>query len=58
VLTVSDMDNFGRRGGMIRLVLDQNRVRFRINAEAARQNEVVISSKLLRMAEIVETTQP
>jgi hypothetical protein len=53
VLTVSDVDRFARRGGMIRFVTDHHRIRFRINLEAARAAGLTLSSKLLRPAEIV-----
>lgn len=57
VLTVSDMEKFATRGGMIRLVMEQNRVRFRINARVAEECGLELSSKLLRLAEIIETTE-
>jgi hypothetical protein len=41
---------------MIVFVTDNNRIRLRINAEAARAAGLTISSKLLRPAEIVSTT--
>jgi len=53
VLTVSDGDDFAKRGGMIQFVSDQNRIRLRINLAAAQAANVTISSKLLRVAEIV-----
>jgi hypothetical protein len=53
VLTVSDMDEFARLGGMIRFVLVENKIRLRINVEAARSAGLTISSKLLRPAQIV-----
>ena len=53
VLTVSDADDFAKRGGMIQFANDKNRIRLRINLEAAQAANVVISSKLLRLAEIV-----
>jgi hypothetical protein len=53
VLTVGDMDDFARRGGMIRFVTENNRVRLRINLEAAQAAHLTLSSKLLRPAEIV-----
>ena len=34
VVTVSDLDNFARNGGMIRLIKEANKVRFRINVDA------------------------
>ena len=54
-LTVSDADGFARRGGMIRFVTDRNRIRLRINLEAARDAQLTLSSKLLRPAQIVRT---
>jgi len=55
ILTVSDGDDFAKRGGMIQFVNDKNRIRLRINVEAAQAANIVISSKLLRVAEIVRT---
>lgn len=53
VLTVGDAELFNQRGGMIRFVTENNRVRLRINVQAARAAGLVISAKLLRPAEIV-----
>jgi hypothetical protein len=53
VLTVGDAEGFAQRGGMIRFVSDNNKVRFRINVEAAKAANLSISSKLLRPADIV-----
>jgi uncharacterized protein DUF4154 len=55
ILTVSEADDFAKRGGMIQFVNDKNRIRLRINLEAAQAANVTISSKLLRVAEIVRT---
>ena len=55
VLSVSDADNFGRRGGMVRFVVERNHVRLRVNVEAAKKAGLTISSKLLRVVDIVET---
>jgi len=57
ILTVSDGDEFAQRGGMIQFVNDKNRIRLRINLEAAQAANVVISSKLLRVAEIVRPSK-
>jgi hypothetical protein len=50
VLTVGDTDGFLRAGGMINFVLEENKVRFLINQEAAERSGLRISSKLLRLA--------
>lgn len=57
ILTVCDTSVFARHGAMIHLVMDQQRVRLRINLDAARQAGLVISSKLLRTAEIVTDSE-
>jgi hypothetical protein len=55
VLTVSETDRFLQAGGMIRFFMDENKVRFDINDEAARSARLRISSKLLSVARRVET---
>jgi hypothetical protein len=50
VLTVSSLERFSRRGGMIRFVLVDRHVRLRINARAARAAGLTLSSKLLGAA--------
>jgi hypothetical protein len=53
ILTVSDADGFGRRGGMVRFIAENSRIKLRINVVAAKAAGLTISSKLLRVAEIV-----
>jgi hypothetical protein len=50
VLTVADTDGFLKAGGIINFVLEDNKVRFLINPEAAERNRLKVSSKLLRLA--------
>jgi len=52
-LTVSDIPGAAQLGVMIRLVTEGGRVHMRVNVESARAAELVISSNLLRAAEIV-----
>jgi hypothetical protein len=54
-LTVSDLDGAARRGVMIQLANEQNRIRLLINVDAAQAAGLTISSNLLRPAEIVQT---
>ena len=56
ILTVSDADGFAERGGMIRFVTDRSRIRLQINPEAAEAAHLTISSKLLRVAEVITPT--
>lgn len=53
VLTVGDAKTFARAGGIIRLFNAGNRIRFEINLEAARRAGLEISSRMLKLAEIV-----
>jgi hypothetical protein len=57
ILTVSDTTGSALRGIMIRLVAEENRIRLRINLNAAKAAGLVLSSKLLRAAEIVATDE-
>jgi hypothetical protein len=50
VLTVSDMPQFARRGGIIQFLLDGNRVRFDINLAATERVGLNLSSELLKLA--------
>ena len=56
ILTVGETPGFAERGGMIRFTLEDNRVRFEINVEAAREADLNISSRLLTLAKIVQQT--
>jgi len=52
-LTVSDADNFTKQGGVIRFITEDRKTRIRINLSAAKVADLTISSKLLRLAEVV-----
>lgn len=53
-LTVSSVDDFVVRGGMIGFITLGNIIRFDINLKQARQTHLSISSKLLELANRVE----
>jgi hypothetical protein len=53
ILTVTDAEEGDPRGVMIRLITRSNRIRLRIDVGAAKAGNLLISSKLLRPAEIV-----
>jgi hypothetical protein len=53
ILTVGDMAGFAAEGGVITLQLEDGRVRFQVNMDAAEQQGLRISSKLLSLAQIV-----
>jgi hypothetical protein len=54
VLTVSDSDDFAERGGVANFVTVDDKVRFVINKNAADAAGLKISSRLLRIAQVVE----
>jgi hypothetical protein len=54
ILTVGETPGFAERGGVIRFVLEDNRVRFEVNVEAAHQADLTISSRLLTLARIIQ----
>jgi hypothetical protein len=55
VLTIAETPEFARRGGVIALTLEDSRVRFLVNVDAAAQASLTISSRLLTLATIVHT---
>lgn len=52
-LLVNDHPDFINQGGMIRFVIVDRKLRFEINPDAAKREQLKISSKLLRVAKIV-----
>lgn len=50
VLTVGEMEQFTQQGGIINFTMEENKVRFEINTEAAGAARLRISSKLLSLA--------
>ena len=53
VLTVSDLEDFARRGGMVGFFADAGKLRLEINPENARAGNLRISAKLLELARTV-----
>jgi len=53
ILTIGETREFTRAGGMITFFLNQGRIRFRINPDAARRSGLTFSSSLLELATIV-----
>jgi hypothetical protein len=54
VLTVSDIDGFANRDGMIQFVMDRDRVRFQVNLAATQKAGLSLSSELLKVATAVK----
>lgn len=56
VLTVADIPDFARTGGIIAFVLDRDRVRFEINLKTAEDAHLRLSARLLEVAKVVLRT--
>ena len=57
ILTVSDLPGFAEKGGMIGFVIDQKKVRFEINQDSAKRENLKIRSQLLRLARRIYKNQ-
>jgi hypothetical protein len=55
ILTVSEIDQAAQRGVIIQFATEDNHIRLKINLDAAHAAGLSISSKLLRLADIVGT---
>jgi hypothetical protein len=53
ILTVGDTEGFIKSGGIVRFFVEGNKIHFMINLETAKHFNLSISSKVLRLAEIV-----
>lgn len=54
-LTVGECDGFAARGGVINFVLEDGKVHFEINPDAAAREKLTISSQLYRLGKIIKT---
>ncbi|MCA1584578.1 MAG: YfiR family protein [Acidobacteria bacterium] len=55
VLTISDIDEFARLGGIAEFFVENGKMRFSINLESAKRSRLQLSSKLLALAALVES---
>ena len=53
VLTVADMPQFAKRGGTVNLITEHSKVRIAVNVSNAQANQLIFSSNLLRVAEVI-----
>jgi hypothetical protein len=53
VLVVGEAEGFTERGGTVQLFLENNKLRFAVNVDAAKRARLQVSSKLLALARIV-----
>lgn len=53
ILTVGDFEGFSQHGGMIRFAVERNRIRLKVRLGVVDAAKLSISSKLLRVADVV-----
>ena len=53
ILTIGETPGFAKRGCIINLIVEDNKVRFEVNLDAAKQADLNVSSRLLALAKIV-----
>jgi len=58
ILTIGEIPGFAKRGGIINLILEDNKVHFEVNVEAAKEADLNISSRLLALARIIQEPAP
>lgn len=56
LLTVGESGGFAQRGGIINFYIEDGKVHFEINPDAAAREKLKISSQLFRLGKIVQTT--
>src|SRR5262249_24585332 len=57
LLTVGENEDFTQSGGVIRFFVDENKIRFEVNTDAAHRAKLKLSSKLLALARIVRDSE-
>ncbi len=56
ILTIGNRAKFTLDGGIVNFIEKKKKIRFEINKKIARESELNISTKLLKMADIVESS--
>lgn len=54
VLTIGDFKGFRKMGGTLNLVVESDRMRFKVNLQAVRQQKLRIHPQLLKLASEIE----
>lgn len=52
VMTVGELEGFNACGGVVKFLIQDNKVKFEVNVDAARRANLKISSKMLKVAQI------
>ena len=56
VLTISEIPGFAQQGGMVNFYLEDQKVHFEINPKSASRTGLRVSSQLLRLSRVVDTS--
>jgi hypothetical protein len=56
VLTVSDIDRFAYRNGMIGMLVERGRVQVQVNLDQAKREQMGVSAKLLKVSLVIRDT--
>ncbi len=54
ILTISSIDEFAKKGGMVEFYISKNKVRMKVNLASLRKSKIFISSKVLKLMSIVK----
>lgn len=57
ILTIADAEDFARQGGVVQFAVDRNKIRLIVNLGVARSVGLTISSKVLRLANVIDSTK-
>ena len=52
ILTVGESENFFSHGGMVSFVTERGKIRLKINLDSVQAEDLTVSSKLLRLADV------
>jgi hypothetical protein len=58
ILTVSDADKFAEQGGAVQFAIELNRLHLNVNLSSVRASGLTISSKVLRLAHVIDARNP
>ncbi|MBI1803439.1 MAG: YfiR family protein [Ignavibacteriae bacterium] len=56
VLTVGEIEGFAEHGGAVNFYVEKSKLRFEVNTAALKKNNLKVSSKLLRLTRIVNSS--
>jgi hypothetical protein len=58
VLTVGETDDFATRGGVLTLIIANDKIQFKVNLPASKRAQLAMSSQLLQLATVIGEGKP